>query len=554
MRISYTAIRPWLLMTFAALIGAIVFGITQISYWLVEANAPAEHVPIGLASLAMDIFSYYSFIWQAADGHWFFTNAMTSEPCDRVFFNLQWLVLGRCMAWFGWSSLFAFTLWRFVGAIALFMGFALLVLQVLPRTSQRIVALLMCAFGGGFGWFIAMLGDLGVVDTSDTFGLKNPAMDLITPIHPFGQILKNPHYSLPHGTFLFFVAAYIQGERTRKTRWYILAAAVAFIHGLIRPYDVITICAVVPAYIFVDVVRNRSLGASALLTRAMPLFACLPLLAYFYYIFSIHPVFKWWAIQGKQLPTPATWHTLGLGLAALLFLYRLIQYKKFSSTDPGIRFLAVLALTILALYHANHLSDAFAFSPQIGIPIMAPLILVGLGALPYIQDRWFRNKRVLWTSVLCMFVAVNSLSSPFFVVWTARIGQDTPRNYTCRTDVEAMEWLKEHARDTDLILSNDVMGGRLSFTVGARVALGHWALTPHVQSLKKRFSRLASGELPNRKAKNFIAEIAPRYLYISSTARYKRSRAFWRNAGLQLVYTNEDVAIYERRPMLAFAH
>ncbi|MCC6798206.1 MAG: hypothetical protein IT366_24045 [Candidatus Hydrogenedentes bacterium] len=538
---------------FAAGLGATVFAATQISYWIVAANTPEKHAPVGLVSLAMDIYSYYSFIWQAADGHWLFNNAMTSEPCDRIFFNLQWLLLGKCMAWFEWTPQFTFTLWRFAGAISLVVAFAVLSIQVLPQTSQRIVALLMCAFGGGFGWFIALLGDLGVVDTSDTMGLKNPAMDLITAVHPFGQILKNPHYSLPHGTFLLFACAFIQGERTRKMRWYAIAAILAVIQGLFRPYDVISISALIPIYIVTEFVRNRSLAAKTTMNRALPLVASLPLLAYFYYIFSIHDVFKWWAIQGKQLPTPATWHTLSLGLAGLLFLYRLSLCKKRPFTDPADRFLIALATTLLALYHANHISDAFSFSPQIAIPLLAPLILVGLSALPYIRERYFNNRHKMWFAVLCAFVVINSLSSPLYVVWSARIGQDTPRNYARQTDLDAMNWLKKNARESDVILSNDVIGGRISFSHGGRVALGHWALTPHVKKLKKQFARFAAGEFSPRKAKRFIDEIGPRYIYVANIPREKRPIYLRRNRDLRRVYFNQDVAIYELSPRLALA-
>ncbi|MCC6155639.1 MAG: hypothetical protein IT367_17850 [Candidatus Hydrogenedentes bacterium] len=549
-----SSIRSRAILVFAVGIGAIVFAITQISYWIVEANTPAKHAPVGLVGLAMDVYSYYSFIWQAKCGHWLFNNAMTSEPCDRIFFNLQWLLLGKCMAWFGWTPQFAFIIWRFTGAMALILAFAVLAIQVLPRTSQRIVALIMCAFGGGFGWFISILGDMDLVDTSDTFGLKNPAMDLITPVHPFGQILKNPHYSLPHGTFLLFVCAFIQGERTRKTRWYFIAAAVAIVQGLMRPYDVITICALIPIYSVVEAMRNRSLAVNINMKRALPLLACLPLLAYFYYIFSVHEIFKWWAIQGKQLPTPATWHTLSLGLAGFLFLYRLLLYKKLPLTEPALRFLIALAATLLGLYHANHISDAFSFSPQIAIPLMAPMILVGLSALPYIRERHFSNRPGIWTAMLCAFLAINSLSSPLYVLWSARIGQDTPRNYARQTDLEAMGWLKNNAHESDVILSNDVMGGRIAFNFGGRVALGHWALTPHVKPLKRKFARFAAGELSPRKARRFIEEISPRYIYVANMPRAKRPSYFRRTRDLQRVYFNDDVAIYEMRPRMARAY
>ena len=217
------------------------------------------------------------------------------------------------------------------------------------------------------------------------------------------------------------------------------------------------------------------------------------------------------------------------------------------------RLLVTLAATLLALYHGNHISDAFSFSPQIAIPLMAPLILVGVGVLPYIRERRFRDRPKIWLAVLCVFIAINSLSSPLYVIWSARIGQDTPRNYVRQTDLDAMNWLKKNARESDVILSNDVMGGRIAFYLGGRVALGHWALTPHVKSLKKKFGRFASGELSFRKAKKFIDDIGPRYIYVEETPRAKRPVYFRRNRDLRRVYINEDVAIYELTPRLAIA-
>jgi len=533
---------------FAAVTGVAVFAVTQISYWLVAIDAPSKHVPVGLASLAMDIYSYYSFIWQAAGGHWVFNNSMTSLACDRVFFNLQWLILGKCMGWFGWSPLLTFQIWRFAGSLVLVLAFTILAMQVLPRTSQRIVAVLLFAFGGGFGWFIAIVGSLGYADTSDTLGLSNPAMDLITPIHPFGQILKNPHYSLPHGTLLLFVAAYIHAERKRNIRWYVFAAFIAFIHGLMRPYDVITLCVLIPAHIGIESLRNGSLEPRVNLKRALPLFASLPLLGYYYYIFSIHTVFEWWAVQGVQLPTSFVWHTLGLGLAGVLFLYRLAHYRKLPFSDSAERFLVVLAAVVLLLYHANHLSDFFSFSPQIGIPVMGPIILVGLGALPLIQDKWFKRRPNAWASALSVFIVINALSSPLYIQWTASIGQRTPRNYVRETDMQAINWLQENARETDVILSNDVIGGRIAFYVNARVALGHWALTPEIPSLKKQFARFAAGELSSRKAERFIAEINPRFIYFANSAQSAQARYVRRNSEMTLVFSNDDVAIYELNP------
>ncbi len=373
------------------MLGVVVFGITEVSYAIVAAKTPPGYESLGIVSLGMDINSYYSFIHQAAEGHWLFRNNMTHMDCDRAFFNLQWLIVGKAMSWFAWTPQVTFKAWRFSGAIVLTLGFASLAVVALPKTWQRVTAMLMFTFGGGFGWLLAMLGTFGIVDTRDSFGLRNPAIDLITAIHPFAQVLKNPHYSLPHGIFLLFVTLYVRGEQTKRARWYIAAAIMANIQGLMRPYDLITICAVLPAFVAMELLRTWNMPPRVAFMRLLPAVLSLPQFGYYYYIFSLHPVFKYWASQGAQPPTSIFWYTLGLGLAGLLFIWRLVRSRHEPFATPTERFFVVMAIVIFALFHGNHLkflgTKLFSFSPQVGITILTPIILIGTGMLPVAAEK-----------------------------------------------------------------------------------------------------------------------------------------------------------------------
>lgn len=529
----------------AAAVGILLYFLTEIAYVLVAARALPGYRPIGMVALAMDINSYYSFIHQAADGHWLFRNDMTYQPCDRVFFNLQWLAVGKCMGWFDWSPLLTFKAWRFAGAIALMLGFAALAIVVLPRTWQRVTALIMCAFGGGFGWILAILGTFGLLNTSKTFGLKNPAIDLINAVHPFGQVLKNPHYSLPHGTFLLFLALYVLGEKSRKPRWYVAAAAMAVAQGLMRPYDLITICAVAPLFIIVEAALARQVDWRLGILRALPALVSLPLFGYFYYIFAIHPVFKYWASQGDQPPAPIHWHVLALGLAGVLFAWRMTRLRTQPFAGSAERLLVVFAAAVFILFHGNHLSNLLAFSPQIGIPLLPPLILIGVGVLPVIADRIGsvgRRQRAAW---LTAFLLVNAIGSALFVTWNANIGTTMARNYLRESDVDAIAWLAAHADHDDVVLTTENMGSRISFFMPVRVALGHWALTPDVKALGNKFAKFSAGDMPRGKAKEFLETIAPRFIYITDRNDAADATYFRKAANAKLAFSNDTVAIYE---------
>lgn len=530
-----------------------VFAVTEISYAIVAAKTPAGYEFLGVVSLGMDINSYYSFIHQAAQGHWLFRNNMTHLDCDRAFLNLQWLVVGKCMGWFAWTPQFTFKMWRFAGAMVLMLGFASLVVVVLPKMWQRVTALMMFAFGGGFGWVLAILGTIGIIDTRDSFGLRNPAIDLITAIHPFAQVLKNPHYSLPHGVFLLFVTLYIRGEQTRRAGWYIAAAVVANIEGLMRPYDLITICAVLPAFVALELWRTWNMPQRVAVLRLLPAMMSLPQFVYYYYIFSIHPVFRYWASQGHQPPTSIFWYTLGLGLAGLLFIWRLLRARHEPFATPTERFFIVMAIVIFALFHGNHLkflgTRLFSFSPQVGIPILTPIILIGIGMLPVAAERLRLVQPKQKLVALAAFLIVNTFGSALYVTWNANLGSIISRNFLRTADAEAMAWLRDHVTPDDVVLSSEAFGSRISFLMPARVALGHWALTPDVKALDKRFTRFVEGDMPRGKAEEFIEEIRPRYIYIRN-ARDAEDPAYFRKvARATQVFVKDDVAIYEIAPL-----
>lgn len=536
----------------ALALGVVVFAATEVAYAIVAAKTLPGYESLGLVSLGMDINSYYSFIHQAAQGHWLFRNNMTHLDCDRAFFNLQWLIVGKFMDWFAWTPQVTFKAWRFAGAMALMLGFTLLAVTVLPKTWQRVTAMLMFAFGGGFGWLLAILGTIGLLDTTNSFGLRNPAIDLITAIHPFAQVLKNPHYSLPHGVFLLFVTLYIRGEQTGRLGWYIAAGIVANIEGLMRPYDLITICAVLPAFVAFELWRTWNMPPRTALMRLLPAAMSLPQFGYYYYIFSIHPVFKYWASQGDQPPTSIFWYTLALGLAGLLFIWRLLRSRREPFATPIERFFVVMAIVVFALFHGNHLkflgTKLFSFSPQVGITILTPLILTSIGMLPVVAEklRLIQPKQKL--IALAAFLIMNSFGSALYVTWNANLGSIIPRNFLRTADAEAMAWLREHATPDDVVLSSEDFGSRISFLLPVRVALGHWALTPDVKALRKRFDRLVEGDMPRGKAEEFIDEVRPRYIYIGN-ARDAEGPAYFRKvAHATQVFAKDDVAIYEIAP------
>jgi hypothetical protein len=527
-------------------LGVLVFIVTAIPYREAERRAPQGGEFMGQIALAMDINSYYSFIRQAADGRLLFRNNMTHIEHDPVFFNLEWLVLGRCMRGFGWTERQVFDCWRAAGAVTLLAAFALLSVVCLQNSYHRVIALFLCAFGGGFGWMLAVAARFGWVDLSGSYGPKNPAMELIIAIHPFAQIAKNPHYSLPHGTLLLLVVFLVVAETTRSRagRWYIACAAMTLIQGLIRPYDLITIYAWLPVYMVFDAIWTRKIEIGRTALRLMPLVAALPLFAYYVYIYKLHPVFKYWAVQGDQPPMPIHWHMLSLGLAGALLLYRLIRFRRYPFDAVADRVLLAFAVVILGLYYANRFTRDLSFSPQIGIPLLSPMILLGVATLPS-SDNIVTNKRkaLIWAFAV-VFVATNALTTPMVVQRATELAVVRPRHYLRPGDLAAIAWLKLHAKPDDVLLANEISGNQIAQRVSIRVALGHWALTPNAKSLERETKRLLRGSMPPGRAVEFLDRVNASFIYVPNTVSSPTGQGLGRLPGVHPALSNADARIY----------
>lgn len=525
-------------------VAAIVFLITEIPYRYAGQRAPENTSFVGQIAVADDVNSYFSFIRQAESGHILFQNNMTHIEHRRVFVNLEWLVLGWIMRFFELSPPALFKIWRAAGAVTLLAGFGLLAHVTLKHGIPRRTALIMCAFGGGFGWMLTGISKLGLIDLSAGLGLQNPAMDLITALHPFGQITKNPHFSLPHGTMLATIALYVVGEQKGDTRWYAGAAVMTVIHGLMRPYDLISLWAVVPAFIVVEAALARRMDWPRGVLRALPLLASAPLLAYYVYLFSVHPVFKFWASQGGQPSAPIGWHVLSYGLAGVLFVFRLIAIPRRPITASGERFLAAWVIIVFALFHSHTVLPFLPYSPQLAIPLATPMILVGVSALPISAAGWPPALRGKALAAVAAFLVVNALTSPLYILRACRDAVSRPHHFIHVDDAEAMAWLSDHVGPTDVILADYVRGGIISQRVTARVVLGHWALTPHANALRGRIQRLMSGAMSSDEAREFAAQTRARYVYISPVTEELRRRYFDAIPGWTKEFENGQVAIY----------
>lgn len=503
----------------ALLLAVAVLALTAIPYSVAPRRAPPGTVFSGHLQYNEDLNVYYTFIRQGSEGRWLFANRATHLDHDPAFFNLEWLAVGRVAALVGQER--AFQVWRAAGAIAVLLGFMALARTALPRPRQRRVALLMCATGGGFGWLAG----------------ARP-LDLSMGIHPFVQILWNPHFSLSVGLFLLFAASYAQGERVGGARWYGAAAALAFADGLVRPYDLITLFAALPLFLALDALHTRSLRRPAL--RCLPLIACAPLLFYYVWLFRVHPVFRYWSDQGVMPAAPLAGELAGLGLAGLLLLVRLSLLRRMPLRGPIERLLLAWLAAVVLLIHANRLpalSGLMPYSPQLWTTLMPPVILLGLAP-------W--RLRPGW--LVAILLALNAASSATLLAREYRLAGSDSTQLLRTSYLGAFRWLEQNAGEDDMVVCSYPTGNRFARRAPVRVVLGHWSVTPEFVRYAGRLRRFYSGAMPADEARAFLEEVRARWVVVGPEERRLGARTPVPALGLEAAGSFGDVAVYARPP------
>ena len=145
--------------TVALVVAIALFVESYIPYYIAGHNNPPMASFLGQVEYTADQNMYFSFIRQAFEGNYVFTNRLTAIPNDRTFFNIEFLMVGQIMRLFDLSENGVYQIWRFLGAFALAFGFAFLSSAILSGYVKKVCALLVFTFaGGGFGIFLFMLG------------------------------------------------------------------------------------------------------------------------------------------------------------------------------------------------------------------------------------------------------------------------------------------------------------------------------------------------------------------------------------------------------------
>jgi hypothetical protein len=389
---------------------------------------------------SFDTNNYLAYARQAASGRWLFRNPMTAERHGEVFFNMEWLVIGKLSSLLHVSLTCGMNIVRVLCLILMCYGVYWLSSFLFCSTLIRRVALVASLTSGGYGWLRALRLLHIPIDSSYFLDLTN------ANLFPFYWALRVPHFLVAESFVVLGFCFFLSGESSHRALHYVAAGLCYMVAGTCRPYDMLFLMAATSIFLAVWCLEHRELRLTLAL-RALPILMCVPLLAYYYWIFKVHPIFRWWSLPGN--PAPAAWLlALGYGMTLLFLPFSAWRLRRGGLGEPG-RFMLCCLLTALLFAYAHHLLH---FSFQFATNIFVPLVMIVLVGLEKPIAEWKKNRRWAVASII-VILAVNSLTSVALtgqVILLVRQGE-----YRVDSNLlEAFSWLNAHSRTDDVIFAD----------------------------------------------------------------------------------------------------
>jgi hypothetical protein len=519
-----------------------VLVVTSLPYLYGYLSSPPDRQFMGLMLDVPDHGQYLSW-WRSFQSSVLVRNKLTPEPNEPLFFNLLWWVLAQVSRWTGLGYAPVYQAFRWVAGGSFLWATYRLIAQFLPKVRQRRTAFLLVTFSSGLGWVLVVLKY-----TLTRGKLLFPLDVYIAEGNSFLCILGYPHFAFAV-TFIALIFEFVwRGWREERTKYMIIAGALALLLGWMHAYDLLLIYGVMGTFALLIWLKQRAFpwplfwggvivfalscsGAiySVILTTADPLWE--EVLAQF---------------ANADVYTPSPPHLVilfGFSLiAAVATWVGLARRKRWNEENLFVMgwFLAGAALSYIPTDFQIHMLNSWQ------IPMM---ILVTKGLYDFIAPliaNWrpvTGEKATRWVvAVFVMAVLPTNL-----YLWTWRFVDLARHNYPYYLhcdEVTALEWLDENIEPEDIVFSSLTIGQYIPALSGNTAFLAHWAQTVNFYDKQNRVARFFEAATPDAERAETLHTFGVDYIFYGPAERdlgdYDPATAPW----LALTFSTSQVEVY----------
>lgn len=513
----------------------IVLLAVTLPYIYATETAGDSHEFSGFLFNPMDGNSYLAKMYQGWEGSWMFTLPYTADPGEGAYLFMFYLFLGHLARILGSSLLLVYHAARIVSLLFMLLSIYRFCHALLTESRLKWLAFALAGLGGGLGWMALPFGAI----TSDFW---------VAEAYPFLSGYANPHFPLALGLLLWVLTPPRTSNTTASIRWswsYLVktwtTVPLAFALALISPFAVILALVVLAGTVGIGLVSRRIGSGIYIYASRMVWIAAMgvPVLVYDQWATLTSPQLNAWNYQNVT-PAPPVWDVLisfsPVLLLALLGAWRLWKDRQRIEPESVNAWLVPLlwaGLGLLLLYLPFNLQRRFV------IGLYIPLCLLGVWGLDLIAGNNQRRFTLLAGMLIILVLPTNML-----VIMAARHGvqQLDPMLFLRVGEVEAFQWLRQHAESDALVLASPRTGLFIPAYTGMRVVYGHPFETVQANTQKQAVEEFYSGLWNEARALEFLNVQGVDYIYSGPDERALGEIPV---SGLTPVFDIGDVTIYK---------
>jgi len=330
-------------------------------------------------------------------------------------------------------------------------------LLFIGRLMRRLV-FSMVILGGGFGWISSIHEQWIRLPVVGSIVGRFAPYDMRNGLHPFFSILFNPHWIAAEALVLLTLCLFLRAERTGLLIDYVMAGLAGTALGAMRPFDSLYISSANILYILFMAVFKGQYSPSLAWRRLLVTFIPMPLMAYFVWLFTLHPVYRWWGIENNIAPNTMGAFIFAMGFLSILFAFSLDKLGGFQRKPaPQVLLASCFLAGFLIVFVANpfirssgQLYSTFVVPAALLATVDLELAIVAL------------TQRKTWAMpALIAFLVVNSMTSVFLYARTVyavthnrEVIPALGDNRTSTNLLEAYRWLDRNSRPREVVLAS----------------------------------------------------------------------------------------------------
>ncbi len=496
------------------IVASIIMALTTVPYIIGALRSNDEWRFSGFVFGVEDGNSYLAKMQLGAHGEFLFQLSYAFEDHPKALFFPLHILLGKLTGWIVGTQdtlrlhsalIITYHLSRITFGIILLLVTYRFLAELLPRLSQRRVACILIALGGGLGWLLIL------------FRAPEQPLELYSPeAFTFLDLYGLPHLSASRALMLSGLLCYLRAIRD-KWWWGLIAGACWLTMTLIQPFYMLIIFVIIALHVFAlavmtflhkdDLLRGIDLSGStlrALWIGAMASAFGLPLTIYSFLLFLSNTIYKVWGNQ-NVLPSPSWWVYLaawGLFLFIGIFGVRSLYRRNLIACVLIVMWILVVPILIYIPYNLQR-----RFSEAVYVPMVA-LAIGGVTAV-------FSGRRRVWRLArryAPIFLILLSLPMTL-VLWIGGVNAVMTYSqpiYQDRDQVATYVFLGKNLPPRANVLSSYQFGNAVPAYGYLVAVIGHGPETPFLVSKRVSVNEFYRTTLtPTMRFQSFVALSSP---------------------------------------------